>query len=150
MWRAFCTEKGKLQLSGSWQSERCVHRAGAPSALARCETPLAPLTLSISHLPPFCASHTPPVPSRGPLRALFLLQGCWAQNAGGCPFTLSRESIKGREDMEGFLGSNSLASAKGRAVLGHVGPRWGQSWRGDRRWHESRAHGWAGRCGGGS
>lgn len=70
---------------------------------------------------------------------------CWR-----CPFTLSRESTKGREDMEGFLGSNSSASAKGRAVLGHAGRRWGQSWCGDRRWHESRAHGWAGGCGDGS
>lgn len=53
---------------------------------------------------------------------------CWR-----CPFTPSRESTKGRGDTGGFLGSSPLASAAARAVLGRVGPRWGQSWRGDRR-----------------
>lgn len=46
----------------------------APSALARCRTPLAPLTLPFSHLLRFCASRTPPVPSRGALCALFPFQ----------------------------------------------------------------------------
>lgn len=104
------------------------------------------------HLPPpavLCQPHsTCPFQRTSP--CLVPAPGLLGTKCWRCPFTLSRESIKGREDMEGFLGSNSLASAKGRAVLGHVGPRWGQSWRGDRRWHESRAHGWAGRCGGGS